>query len=97
MTAPRHECPDRMLITSGWSWTSTPITTGTHRPHPTLQQDPLGGRACPPADVVGMRVLRRDRPGGLICEYAQVALGDTVSAPPYGHRQRRAVVEMPCP
>ena len=43
MTAPRHECPDRMLITSGWSWTSTPITTGTHRPHPALQQDPLAG------------------------------------------------------
>jgi len=28
-----------------------------------------------------MRVLRRDRPGGLIREYAQVAWGDIVSAP----------------
>ena len=36
----------------------------THRPHRALQQHPPAGRAQPPADVTGMRVLRRDRLGG---------------------------------
>jgi hypothetical protein len=31
------------------------------------------GRVDPPVEVAGMRVLRRDRLGGLIHEYAQVA------------------------
>jgi len=31
------------------------------------------GRPYPPAEVAGMRVLRQDRLGGLIREYAQVA------------------------
>jgi len=44
-----------------------------HRPHRTLRQNPPAGRAHPPAEVTGMRVLRRDRLGGLIREYAQVA------------------------
>ena len=30
----------------------------THRPHRALQQDPPAGRAQPPADVTGTRVLR---------------------------------------
>ncbi len=44
----------------------------THRPR-ALQQHPPAGCAQPPADVTGMRVLRRDRLGGLIHEYSQVA------------------------
>jgi hypothetical protein len=45
----------------------------SHRPHRSLRQEPPAGRAHPPVEVTGMRVLRRDRPGGLIHEYAQVA------------------------
>jgi putative transposase len=37
-----------------------------HRPHRTLRQNPPAGRAQPPADVTSMRILRRDRLGGLI-------------------------------
>ena len=44
-----------------------------HRPHRTLQQNPPGGRVHPPGHVAGMHVLRRDRVGGLIHEYSQVA------------------------
>jgi len=44
----------------------------THR-HRALQQDPPAGRAHPGAEVTGMRVQRRDRLGGLIREYAQIA------------------------
>jgi hypothetical protein len=44
-----------------------------HRPHRALQQDPPAGRAHPRAETTGMRILRRDRLGGLIHEYAQVA------------------------
>ena len=50
-----------------------------HRPHRTLLQNPPAGRARPPAEVTGMRVLRRNRLGGLIYEYAQVAYDDTIS------------------
>jgi hypothetical protein len=39
----------------------------------TLRQDPPAGRGHPPAPAVNGRVLRRDRLGGLIHEYAQVA------------------------
>jgi putative transposase len=45
----------------------------SHRPHRTLLQNPPGGRAHRPAEVTGMRVVRSDRLGGLIHEYAQVA------------------------
>ncbi len=44
-----------------------------HRPHRTLQQSPPAGRGYPPAEVAGMQVLRRDRLGGLIHEYARAA------------------------
>jgi hypothetical protein len=37
------------------------------------QQNPPGGRAHPPGDMTGVRILRRDRLGGLIHEYDQVA------------------------
>ena len=41
-----------------------------HRPQRSLQQNPPAGRIQPPAEVTGMRVLRRDRLGGLIREYS---------------------------
>jgi putative transposase len=44
-----------------------------HRPDRALQQGPPAGRPHPPALGANVRVLRRDRPGGLIREYAQVA------------------------
>jgi putative transposase len=45
----------------------------SHRPHRTLQQNPPAGRSHPPAIGTNIRVLRQDRLGGLIREYAQVA------------------------
>jgi len=73
----RRECLDRMLITGErhlrlilGEYTNH---YNTHRPHRALQQNPPGGRAHPPADVTAMGVLRRDRLGGLIREYSQVA------------------------
>ena len=44
-----------------------------HRPHRTLCQSPPAGRDHPPATDPNVRILRRDRLGGLIHEYAQVA------------------------
>jgi putative transposase len=73
----RRECLDRMLIT-GERHLRLVLTEYTdhynqHRPHRALQQDPPAGRAHPPAEVTSMRIQRRDRLGGLIHEYAQVA------------------------
>ena len=73
----RRECLDRMLITGE---RHLRLVLGeyadhynSHRPHRALQQKPPAGRADPPVEVTGMRVLRRDRLGGLIHEYSQVA------------------------
>ena len=73
----RRECLDRMLITGE---RHLRLVLGeyadhynAHRPHRSLQQEPPAGRADPPVEVTGMRVLRRARLGGLIHEYAQVA------------------------
>jgi hypothetical protein len=44
-----------------------------HRPHRALCQGPPAGRERPPITDPDGRVLRRDRLGGLIREYAQVA------------------------
>jgi hypothetical protein len=44
-----------------------------HRSHRTLQQNLPAGRTQPRASMTGMRILRRDRPGGVINEYSQVA------------------------
>jgi hypothetical protein len=44
-----------------------------HRPHRALQQSPPAGRPHSPATGASVRVLRRDRLGGLIREYSQVA------------------------
>jgi putative transposase len=72
-----YECLDRMLITGE---RHLRLVLGeyvdhynTHRPHQTLHQNPPAGRPSPPAAVTSMRVLRRDRLGGLIHEYVQVA------------------------
>ena len=73
----RRECLDRMLIT-GERHLRLVLTEyvdhyNVHRPHRTLQQNSPAGRVHPPGDVTGMHVLRRDRLGGLIHEYSQVA------------------------
>ena len=66
----RRECMDRMLITGEHHLN---LVLGeyvdhynTHRPHRALRQSP-------PAAGASIRVLRRDRLGGLIHEYSQVA------------------------
>ena len=73
----RRECTDRMLVT-GERHLRLILSEYTHhcnshRPHRSLQQEPPIGRAHPPAESTGTRVLRRDRLGGLIHEYYQVA------------------------
>jgi hypothetical protein len=72
----RRECLDQMLITGG----HLRLVLGEyanhyniHRPHRTLQQNPLAGRVHPPGEVTGRRIMRRDWLGGLVHEYAQVA------------------------
>jgi putative transposase len=73
----RRECLDRMLITSERHLRLVLSEYADHynsrRPHRTLQQNPPAGRAHLPAEKAGRRILRRDRLGGLIHEYAQVA------------------------
>jgi putative transposase len=73
----RRECLDRMLITSERHLrlvlSEYADHYNSHRPHRALRQAPPAGRALPPAGTTGMRVLRRDRIGGLIHEYSQVA------------------------
>ncbi len=78
----RCECPDRMLIT-GERHLRLVLSEYTdhynsHRPHRALRQCPPAGRPHPPVPGGTIRVLRRDRLGGLSHEYAQVALGDRV-------------------
>jgi putative transposase len=73
----RRECTDRILI-SGRRHLHHTLSEyvdhyNTHRPHRTLGQRPPDGRShiTPTGDNV--RVLRRDRLGGLLHEYSQVA------------------------
>jgi len=73
----RPECLDRMLITGE---RHLRLVLGeyvehfnSHRPHRTLRQRPPDEREHPPAMSPAARVLRRDRLGGLIHEYARVA------------------------
>ena len=73
----RRECLDRMLIT-GERHLRLVLSEyvdhyNCHRPHRALQQGPPAGRPHPPALGTNIRVLRRDRLGGLIQEYSQVA------------------------
>lgn len=71
----RRECLDRMLITGERHLRLGEYVEhfNSHRPHWTLRQRPPGGREHPPSMNPAFRVLRRDRLGGLIREYAQVA------------------------
>jgi putative transposase len=73
----RRECLDRMLITSERHLRLVLREYidhyNQHRPHRVLQQSPPAGRPHPPAPGANVRVLRRDRLGGLIREYSQVA------------------------
>ena len=73
----RRECLDRMLIT-GERHLRLVLSEyvdhyNVHRPHRMLRQSPPSGREHPPALRNNVRVLRRDRLGGLIHEYTQVA------------------------
>ena len=82
ISSARRECLDRMLITGERHLRL--VLDGyidrynVHRPHRTLCQRPPAGRERPPTMDPNFRVLRRDRPGGLIREYAQVAQGDRI-------------------
>ena len=73
----RRECLDRMLIT-GERHLRLVLREyvehyNAHRPHRTLCQRPPAGRERPLTMSQNARVLRRDRLGGLIHEYTQVA------------------------
>src|ERR1035441_10775269 len=73
----RRECTDRILI-AGRRHLHHILSEyvdhyNTHRPRRTLSQQPPDGRThlAPPGDNI--RIRRRDRLGGLIHEYSQVA------------------------
>ena len=73
----RRECLDRMLIT-GERHLRLVLSEyadhyNLHRPHRALQQAPPAGRPQSYTLSANVRVLRRDRLGGLIHEYSQVA------------------------
>jgi hypothetical protein len=73
----RRECLDRILIT-GERHLRLVLREyadhyNTHRPHRALNQNPPAGRTDSPAGSACVRVLRRDRLGGLIHEHAQAA------------------------
>jgi transposase InsO family protein len=72
----RRECLDHLLIT-GSRHLEVVLREyvqhfNTHRPHRSLDQQPPAG-GTPSASGAAIRVLRRDRLGGLIHEYLQVA------------------------
>jgi putative transposase len=73
----RRELLDRMLIFGGGQLRSVLAEYADHynghRPHRALGQAPPLGSAEPPVIPPAGRVARRDRLGGLIHEYAQVA------------------------
>jgi putative transposase len=73
----RRECLDRMRI-AGERHLRLVLREyadhySTHRPHRALNQNPPAGRTDSPAESARVHLLRRDRLGGLIHEYAQVA------------------------
>jgi putative transposase len=72
----RRECLDHMLITGPRHLTVVLEEYiehyNTHRPHRSLHQQPLTGATSPPPRAA-LRPLRRDRLGGLVHEYVQVA------------------------
>src|SRR6476646_4127505 len=72
----RRECLDHMLIT-GPRHLNVVLREyvqhlNTHRPHRSLRQCPPAGRTLS-GSAAAVRVLRRDRLGGLLHEYVQVA------------------------
>ena len=73
----RRELLDRMLILGSWQLQAVLAEYidhyNGHRPHRALGQAPPLGPAEPHVILPGGRVARRDRLGGLIHEYAQVA------------------------
>jgi putative transposase len=77
ISSARRECTDRLLVTDRRHLHAVLAEYvdhyNAHRPHPSLQKRPPQARAepAPPGDNV--RILRRDRLGGLIHEYSQVA------------------------
>jgi transposase InsO family protein len=77
ISSARRECLDRMLITGERHLRLVLGEYAEHynsnRPHRALQQRPPAERPRPPASGANVRVLRRDRLGGLIREYSQVA------------------------
>jgi transposase InsO family protein len=76
IATPRRECPDHILITGPRHLTLVLQEYvehyNTHRPHRSLHQHPQAGRT-PPRSGATVRVLRRNRLGGLVHEYMQVA------------------------
>jgi putative transposase len=73
----RREVLDRMLIFGRrqpvWVLAEYADHYNVHRPHRALGQAPPLGPADPPVILPAGRVVRRDRLGGLLHEYAQVA------------------------
>jgi putative transposase len=72
----RRECLDQLLIT-GQRHLAVVLKEylehyNTHRPHRSLNQQPPAGPTPPPSGAP-IRPLRRDRLGGLVHEYVQVA------------------------
>ena len=72
----RRECLDHLLIT-GPRHLAVVLRQyiehyNTRRPHRSLDQHPPAGRTPPPSEAT-VRPLRRDRLGGLVHEYVQVA------------------------
>ena len=72
----RRECLDHLLIT-GPRHLDVVLREyvqhfNTHRPHRSLDQRPPAG-GTPPRSGAAIRLLRRDRLGGLVHEYVQVA------------------------
>ena len=72
----RRECLDHLLITGPRHLAAVLREYiehyNTHRPHRSLGQHPPAGRTPPPSGAI-IRPLRRDRLGGLVHEYVQVA------------------------
>jgi putative transposase len=72
----RRECLNRMPVT-GERHLRLVLNEYTdhcnsHRPHRSLHQSPPAGRPHPPILAANVRVLRRDRLGGLIHEHSKV-------------------------
>jgi putative transposase len=73
----RRECLDRPLITGPGHLAAVLREYLTHydtnRPHRSLHQRPAARGGTPPRSDAAIRPLRRDRLGGLVHEYVQVA------------------------